>query len=168
MKFVINLVKIVLVGITVFPVEILLIYWEQNSGTSPKADVNRKTLPDVTHILKASFQIGLSVRLQIVVFSLPHPAVSGCSFSLTYGSDKPLGSMERTFFASLTVEKIRKCIRKRKIYSSSDWVFQTLEQPAWGSACRTVKEKSSCEASTGALPCQFECTGDYWARKLST
>lgn len=55
-----------------------------------------------THKVKLSFQTGLSVERMVFVFCLLWLFGSGISFSFTYGSDKPFGSMGIRLRASRT------------------------------------------------------------------
>lgn len=66
-----------------------------------------------THKVKDSFQQGLRDERMVLVFCLVSFFGSGMSLSLTYGSDKPFGSMGIRFLASPT--------RRRK----GDSVFKT-------------------------------------------
>lgn len=55
-----------------------------------------------THKVKDSFQQGLRDERMVLVFCLVSFLGSGVILSLTYGSDKPLGSMGIRFLASPT------------------------------------------------------------------
>lgn len=55
--------------------------------------------------MKLSFQMGLSVERMVLVFCLLWLFGSGINFSLTYGSDRPFGSMGIRLRASRTEEK---------------------------------------------------------------
>lgn len=57
---------------------------------------------DVAYNVKLSFQVGFSEHLMVLVFCLLSLLGSGISFSLTYGSDRPFGSIGTRFRASLT------------------------------------------------------------------
>lgn len=57
-----------------------------------------------THKMKDSFQVGLSEERMVRVFCLVSFLGSGVSFSFTYGSESPLGSMGIRFLASPTNE----------------------------------------------------------------
>lgn len=56
----------------------------------------------MSHKVNDSFQVGLRQDLMVFVFCLLSLLGSGISLSLTYGSDRPFGSMGTRFFASLT------------------------------------------------------------------
>lgn len=57
--------------------------------------------------MKLSFQMGLSVERMVFVFCLLWLFGSGINFSLTYGSDRPFGSMGIRLRASRTEDKSR-------------------------------------------------------------
>lgn len=58
-----------------------------------------------THKVKLSFQTGLSVDRMVLVFCLLWLFGSGINLSLTYGSDRPFGSMGIRLRASSTGEE---------------------------------------------------------------
>lgn len=59
----------------------------------------------MTYNVNDSLNVGFRQHLTVLVFCLVSLFGSGMSFSLTYGSDRPLGSMGTRFLASLTEQR---------------------------------------------------------------
>lgn len=70
---------------------------------------------ELTYNVRVSFQTGLSDALIVLVFFLT-VSESGISFSFTYGSDSPLGSIGIKFLPSLTKIKVKQYVANQTKY----------------------------------------------------